>query len=62
MLVLSRRLNERSVLPGLNVAIEGPSIKGNAVRWAVAAPAGIKIMRDGGAPRPPVRGCRPRPS
>jgi len=38
MQVLSRRLNERIVLPGLNVTIEGLSIKGNAVRLAVAAP------------------------
>jgi carbon storage regulator CsrA len=66
MLVLSRRLNERIVLPGLNVTIEGLSIKGNAVRLAVAAPDGIKIMREqvlhgprSRMPPPPAVSCAP---
>jgi carbon storage regulator CsrA len=60
-LILSRRLNERIALPGLNITIEVLSVKGNTVRLAVAAPDGIKIMREEVLHGSPVRGCRPRP-
>ena len=46
MLVLSRRLNERIVLPGLNVTIEVVSIKGNSVRLGITAPDGVTILRE----------------
>jgi carbon storage regulator CsrA len=46
MLVLSRRLNERLVLPGLNVTIEVLAVKGNVVRLGITAPAGVRILRE----------------
>jgi carbon storage regulator CsrA len=46
MLVLSRRLNERLVLPGLNVTIEVLAVKGHAVRLGITAPDGVRILRE----------------
>ena len=46
MLVLSRRHNERIVLPGLDIIIEVLSVKGNTVRLGITAPADVKVMRE----------------
>jgi carbon storage regulator CsrA len=46
MLVLSRRLKEKIVLPGLNVTIEVLAVKGNAVRLGITAPGGVSIVRE----------------
>jgi carbon storage regulator CsrA len=62
MLVLSRRLNERIVLPGLNVTIEVLSVRGNTVRLGITAPGDVSIMReellDGPAFADPIPGRR----
>jgi carbon storage regulator CsrA len=46
MLVLSRRLNERIVLPGTNTVIEVIAIKPHAVRLGVQAPAHVAVYRE----------------
>ena len=46
MLVLSRRHNERIVLPGLDILIDVLSVKGNTVRLGITAPADVKVMRE----------------
>ena len=45
MLVLSRRINEKIVLPELNVTLQVVKLKGNQVRLAISAPESIRIMR-----------------
>jgi carbon storage regulator CsrA len=45
MLVLSRRLNEKIVLPGQNVTIEVVSIMGKVVRLGITPPHGVQILR-----------------
>jgi carbon storage regulator len=46
VLILSRRPNEKIVLPGLNVTIEVLSVKGNTVRLGITAPDGVHIVRE----------------
>jgi carbon storage regulator CsrA len=46
VLVLTRRLNEKVVLPGLGVIIEVVAVKGNVVRLGIQAPADVIIMRE----------------
>gem|GEM_PF-2037453 len=45
MLVLSRRPNEKIVLPGLNVTVQVLEVKAGRVRIGVEAPPNVKIMR-----------------
>jgi|GraSoiStandDraft_29_1057270.scaffolds.fasta_scaffold1826043_2 carbon storage regulator len=45
MLVLSRRLNEKIVLPDLNVVIEIVAIERGRVRIGIEAPADVAVMR-----------------
>jgi len=46
MLVLSRRLNERIVLPGIQTAIQVVGIQGGTVRLGIDAPAEVKVFRE----------------
>jgi carbon storage regulator len=46
MLVLSRRLNEKIVLPGLDVTITVVAIKGGTVRIGIEAPPDVRIVRE----------------
>ncbi len=46
MLVLTRRLNEKLVLPTLGITIEVVAVQGNAVRLGIQAPADVKVMRE----------------
>jgi carbon storage regulator CsrA len=46
MLVLSRKPNEKIVLPTLNVVIEVVAVKGHTVRLGIAAPKDVPIMRE----------------
>ena len=46
MLVLSRKENEKIVLPTLNVAIEVVAVKGRTVRLGIAAPKDVPVMRE----------------
>jgi carbon storage regulator len=45
MLVLTRRLNECVVLPGLGVTIRVAAVKGNAVRIGIEAPRDVAVFR-----------------
>lgn len=46
MLVLSRRLNEKIVLPGLGVTVQVLSIKRGVVRLGIEAPPDISVCRE----------------
>ena len=46
MLVLSRRLNEKVVLPGLNITIHVTAVNGNVVRLGIEAPPDVTIVRE----------------
>jgi carbon storage regulator len=46
MLVLSRRLNEKVVLPGLFVTVQVLSIKAGSVRIGIEAPPHVTILRE----------------
>jgi carbon storage regulator CsrA len=45
MLVLSRRLNQKVVLPGLNVTLQVVSIKPGVVRLGIEAPPEVQVLR-----------------
>ncbi len=46
MLVLSRRLHESIVLPGLNVTVTVVAVNGDRVRIGIEAPKDIPVMRE----------------
>lgn len=46
MLVLSRRLQEKIVIPGLDVTIQVVSIKPGSVRLGIEAPPEISVLRE----------------
>ena len=46
MLVLSRRLNEKIILPDLGVALQVTAIDRGRVRIGIEAPPDIRIMRE----------------
>jgi carbon storage regulator CsrA len=45
MLVLSRRLHEKIVLPALNVTIQVAAVQGKVVRLGIQAPPQIRVVR-----------------
>lgn len=46
MLVLSRRANEKLILPTVNVAVQVVKILGNAVRLGIEAPGEVPVYRE----------------
>jgi carbon storage regulator len=46
VLVLSRRLHESIVLPGLSVTIRVVAVNGDRVRLGIEAPKDIPVMRE----------------
>ncbi len=46
MLVLSRRLNQKILLPSINASVEVVAIKGNVVRIGVIAPPDVPVLRE----------------
>jgi carbon storage regulator len=46
MLVLTRKLGERIVLPGCSITITVTAIKGGTVRLGIDAPAEIAVLRE----------------
>jgi carbon storage regulator CsrA len=57
MLVLSRRLNEAIILPGLGITVQLLAIKGNNVaRIGIDAPAGVQVVRKELLDNPPATG------
>lgn len=45
MLVLSRRVNEKIVLPSLGVTLELLEVKGKRIRLGISAPDHVRITR-----------------
>jgi len=52
MLVLSRRLNERILLPTVPAAVQVVSIKPGVVRLGIEAPAQVPVLREELRPQP----------
>jgi carbon storage regulator len=46
MLVLSRKVGERILLPSSNVVLTVVSVKGNQVRLGISAPADVAVHRE----------------
>jgi carbon storage regulator len=46
MLVLSRRLGQAVVVPGLDITVRVIAIKGGAVRIGIEAPPDVKVLRE----------------
>lgn len=46
MLVLSRRLNQKILLPSINASVEVVAVKGNVVRLGVVAPPDVTVLRE----------------
>lgn len=45
MLVLTRRLHDKIVIPGLDVTIQVVAVKGGTVRIGIEAPPEVPILR-----------------
>ncbi len=56
MLVLSRRLNEKILLPSIHTSVEVLDIKGDRVRLGIEAPASVMILREELAARQAAEG------
>jgi len=65
MLVLSRRVNEKVLFPGISASVQVLGVRGNAVRLGVQAPPEVKVLREevpdrqAGPPAPVAGGERP---
>jgi carbon storage regulator len=46
MLVLSRKIGERIVVPQCELAVTIVSVKGNQVRLGISAPADVDVFRE----------------
>ena len=46
MLVLSRRLREKIVLPGLHITVQVLAVKRGVVRLGIEAPADVPVLRE----------------
>jgi carbon storage regulator CsrA len=46
MLVLSRRLHEKILFPGLNVTVQVVAIKPGVIRIGIEAPPDVRIVRE----------------
>ena len=53
MLVLTRRVNEKVVLPSLGVTVQVLAVGHRVVRLGVEAPAEVKVFREELLPKPP---------
>ena len=67
MLVLSRRPNEKLVLPTVDVAVQVVKILGNVVRLGIEAPDHVavyreELLRNRAASNPPGGACPARPA
>ena len=54
MLVLSRRLHEKVLFPGLNITVQVVSIKPGVVRIGIEAPPDVRIVREEILAQPPA--------
>lgn len=58
MLVLSRRQNEKILLPGIHTSIEVVDVKGDRVRLGIDAPSNVTILREEVARRSGISGTQ----
>jgi carbon storage regulator CsrA len=61
MLVLSRKLNEKILFPGIQASVEVVAIRGNVVRLGIQAPHNVAVVREEIKDRPNWRGNGPSP-
>jgi carbon storage regulator CsrA len=63
MLVLSRRLNEKIVFPGLGITVQVVAVKPGVVRLGIEAPSAVSVFRQEilGQPAPDVTVLRQPP-
>ena len=63
MLVLSRRLNEKIVFPGLGITVQVVAVKPCVVRLGIEAPSAVSVFRQEilGRPAPDVTVLRQPP-
>jgi two-component system, OmpR family, response regulator len=61
MLVLSRKLNEKILFPGIQASIEVVAIKGNVVRLGIQAPHDVVVLREEIKERAGNRAAPPQP-
>ena len=54
MLVLSRRLHEKVLFPGLNITVQVVAIKPGVVRIGIEAPPEVRIAREELLAQPPT--------
>jgi carbon storage regulator len=54
MLVLSRRRNEKIVIPSLNLTVEVLTLRGDSVRLGFDAPSGVAVRRGEVRDEPPA--------
>jgi len=59
MLVLSRKLNEKILFPGIEASVEVVAIRGNVVRLGIQAPPDVAILREEIKDRPSCRATGP---
>jgi carbon storage regulator CsrA len=65
MLVLSRRLHEKVLFPGINAAVQVVGVRNGLVRLGIEAPPEVKVLRgelqpqEAGQPPPQARNPRP---
>ncbi len=59
MLVLSRRLHEKIVLPRLGITVQVVAIKGGAVQIGITAPPDVPIRREEILTKPRARAEQP---
>lgn len=62
MLVLSRRVNEKLLIPEINTAIQVVGIKSGVVRLGIDAPSDVTVLREELALHPDKKGQRSVPS
>jgi carbon storage regulator CsrA len=46
MLVLSRRLHEKVVLPELGITVEVVAVRPGVIRLGIVAPSAVKVVRE----------------
>jgi carbon storage regulator CsrA len=60
MLVLSRKLNQKVLFPGIRATVQIVAVKGNVVRLGIDAPPGLTIVREEiAAPQPSAETTEP---
>ena len=59
MLVLSRKIHEQILIPGLNIRLTVLSVGANHIQVGIEAPKGIQITRPEARKRP-ITACEPR--